>query len=409
MPPARTDADPVAAPPPVRPPLASARVPGESTGERPHNLALDGLRGCAILLVLLYHFSGELHHPVTMAAGVIHKALSIGWIGVDLFFVLSGFLITGILVGSRGAPNYFRAFYMRRVLRILPLYYGYLAAVFLLPRLLGSPTWATPAVEQAWYWLHLQNLHPTSSAAFPFLGDLWSLAIEEQFYLVWPLLVLVAEGRTLRRVIVVGLVGAVSFRLVGALTLESVQPLYFWTPGRVDGLLLGAFVASIALDPAWLARASRWAGPAAAIAVAYLAACVVRARWLDPGDMAIVIVGYSALALLFTAVLVRVLTRASVARWFTPAWLRFFGQYSYGLYVLHRPCIELLRLAGFTADGVAVRVHSEVGGMLLYMAALMLVSIIVASLSWRLLERPFLDHKRHFVPDRRATLGPAQK
>ena len=397
---ARTTADSVSAPLPLAPPPATEGVAGAVRGDRPHLPALDGLRGCAILLVLLYHFSGELHHPVTLAAGAIHKVLSIGWIGVDLFFVLSGFLITGILLGSRGAPNYFRAFYMRRVLRILPLYYGYLAAVFLLPRLLGSPTWITPARDQAWYWLHLQNLHPTSSAIFPFLGDLWSLAIEEQFYIVWPLLVLLVEGKTLRRVIVAALLGAISFRVVGALTLESVQPLYFWTPGRVDGLLLGAFVASIALDREWMTRASRWAGPAAAIAAAYLAGCMVRARWLDPGDLAIVIVGYSALALLFTAVLVRVLTRPSVARWFTPAWLRFFGQYSYGLYVLHRPCIELLRLAGFTADGIARGVGFEVAGMLLYMSALMLVSIVAALLSWRLLEQPFLDLKRFFVPSR---------
>jgi hypothetical protein len=112
--------------------------------------ALDGLRGCAVLMVMLYHFTAALEHPVSLGGALVRKAFSGGWIGVDLFFVLSGYLITGILFDAKGANEegegrrtparrYFGAFYGRRALRIFPLYYGVLVLLFV--SIMGPKLW----------------------------------------------------------------------------------------------------------------------------------------------------------------------------------------------------------------------------------------------------------------------------
>ena len=157
-----------------------------------HIRALDGLRGFALLLVFGYHaLSREL--VSTSLAGTLAKKIALtGWVGVDLFFVLSGFLITSILLDARTAGNYLRVFYARRALRIFPLYYLVLAAsLLLMPDHFG---WKA----QIFYWFNLSNLvtafHPL---LIPYLAHFWSLAIEEQFYLVWPALVLLLRPRAL--------------------------------------------------------------------------------------------------------------------------------------------------------------------------------------------------------------------
>ena len=156
-----------------------------------HVPALDGLRGAAILLVLLHHLiNGDLpvHSLVGRTAFAIPRC---GWAGVDLFFVLSGFLITGILLDQRGLPGYFRVFYARRALRIFPLYYGVLIIVFaILPHIRAFPQdglrWLRP--EQIWFWTYTSNIRSAATgtifnAPYLMLNHFWSLAIEEQFYL----------------------------------------------------------------------------------------------------------------------------------------------------------------------------------------------------------------------------------
>lgn len=175
-------------------PSATQREPLAAT----HFAALDGLRGCAVLAVVLLHATSSLQHPATIAGGAIKKLFSCGWIGVDLFFVLSGFLITGILVDAKGRPRYFRTFYWRRSLRILPLYYGLLVVLFVIAPAVAGPAWragALPSSGQAWYWLHLQNFVSLRNETAGYLGNLWSLAIEEQFYLVWAPLILITDRR----------------------------------------------------------------------------------------------------------------------------------------------------------------------------------------------------------------------
>ena len=168
----------------VTPPPPSAR----------HLPALDGLRGCAVLMVMLFHFTSALSHPVSLGGAAVRKLFSGGWVGVDLFFVLSGYLITGILFDAKGADDegegrrasprrYFGAFYGRRALRIFPLYYGALALLFVVVPAALSLAGRAPSAEyaelvrtQGWFWSYLVNyvaIHPDPYG----VGHFWSLAI----------------------------------------------------------------------------------------------------------------------------------------------------------------------------------------------------------------------------------------
>jgi hypothetical protein len=160
----------------------------------------------AILLVLAFHcrvaFSGTQEIPLP-----ILRVLDLGWSGVDLFFVLSGFLITGILLDSRESHGYFRTFYARRVLRIFPLFFAYLFLVLVVFRYAwiwysGRDLWS--ATNPWWYFSYLLNWKPDHGYNDLYLGHLWSLAIEEQFYLVWPLVVWLLSPPPARRGVPVG-------------------------------------------------------------------------------------------------------------------------------------------------------------------------------------------------------------
>ncbi len=160
--------------------------------------ALDGLRGIAIILVMLHHFTN--YRPTSGIDGLIGSVVFFWWTGVDLFFVLSGFLITGILLDTRGSERYFTTFYARRILRIFPLYYLVLFLAFVvLPKFPAvHPVLAGQAdLPPQWpYWLYLTNFSIADRGWGHGWVDVgWSLAIEEQFYLVWPLVIWLCPPR----------------------------------------------------------------------------------------------------------------------------------------------------------------------------------------------------------------------
>src|SRR5687768_12816390 len=197
---------------------------------------LDGVRGVAISAVLWHHFviySGfEARVPFDH---LLWESGSLGWAGVDLFFVLSGFLITGILYDSRSSGRYYVNFFGRRALRILPLYYGVLVLAFLvLPVFLEPQSAESLTRNQAWYWLYLINVKVALDGwdAAAYLGHFWSLAIEEQFYLIWPLAVRALSRRKLLLVCAVCFIGALGFRFLLPMWLPELA-VYVLMPTRM--------------------------------------------------------------------------------------------------------------------------------------------------------------------------------
>ncbi len=363
-----------------------------------HIPALDGLRGLAILLVLLFHFAPYDPHYTGLRLKVVHL-LGMGWVGVDLFFVLSGFLITSILWEAKQSKGYFRNFYMRRVLRIFPLYYGVLFVAFAvipLVRPYHSLEYQNVARHQAWLWTYLCNFTHLEWAGFT---HFWSLAVEEQFYLVWPAVVLLLNRRALMSTCAALIVAALVIRLFRVATHCDPQMTYYFTPCRMDALATGALLALAAHGPAGitsLARPARWIALASALLL--LAIFVSNRATFSLLNPRVQTIGYSLLAAFFGAGLVLSVTAPSASllgRALNNTTLRFFGKYSYGLYVLHgllHPWIEKrLPFKTFSAN-----LHSFYLGLLAYAAIGTGISLAGALLSWHLYEKHFLKLKRFF-------------
>jgi peptidoglycan/LPS O-acetylase OafA/YrhL len=351
--------------------------------------ALDGLRGIAILLVV--------PHNVNLGASgivrVITYASGAGWIGVQLFFVLSGFLITGNLLDSLGAKNYYRAFYARRVLRIFPLYYGYLIAILILVPALGmAPTGLLDSRQhQVWVWTFLSNWGVPTVRGFE---HFWSLAVEEQFYLVWPLLVALCVRRLVPLCLAFAACAFV-FRTSMLALGADVGSVYAFTISRMDALALGAAVAVIVRAPtdAIFARVS--AKRLGQIAAGLLLVGFVVTTAYRPHGLMTLTVGHSMLAVAFAIVIFTVAT-GTAGRWqavFTSPLLMTVGKYSYGMYVLHlgidllwqQPILDLLAWTGAWRPAA-------------YMVVIPVLSFAAAFLSFHLLEKHFLRLKRYFVP-----------
>jgi peptidoglycan/LPS O-acetylase OafA/YrhL len=344
----------------------------QATGRRPHLPALDGLRGLAILGVLLFH-TGH---------------LSGGFLGVDLFFALSGYLITDLLlreVEATGGVSLV-AFWGRRVRRLLPALAAMLAGVTVLVWAVGPPDMVrTTLADGPWVQLNLVNWHLLAESAGYWdrfgpervFGHLWSIAVEEQFYLVWPVLLMVLAWRG-RRVhhrvaLVAALASAVSLVLMVALV-SSADPtrVYTGTDTRAFSLLLGAAVATRPVRDALTLAVSRWAGAVTALlavglGTAWLLADGVSSLWLFTGGL----FAHSLAAALLIGLCVHA-PHTVVAK--VLAWqpLRWFGLISYSLYLWHWPVFVLL--------------SPERGW--LWAAVACAVSIVLAALSKYLVEDP---------------------
>jgi peptidoglycan/LPS O-acetylase OafA/YrhL len=334
---------------------------------------LDAVRGIAILLVILVNTSEK--YPVLHLQHFVGN----GWMGVDLFFVLSGFLITGILLDTRQSDHYFKNFYARRALRILPVYYSVLLFMFIFIPLLrpsqalavfdrSSPWWAYP--------LFLQNflVAAPTMAAGP-LGTTWSLAIEEQFYLLWPLIVRFCSHTQLRRfaTAMIFLSPPLTFYL-------STHHFLIYTNvfcrqvGLMAGALLALLLRSDAFEPFKYIKAA-WILLVITLAVAF-ASSAQGATWL-----AFTMVGLAAASFVFLAL-------HSGQRWLQSVlqnrFLRYTGTISYGLYLLHKIPTDLLQASHLDRYP------------LLILPVVLLGSYALAALSWNLLEKPFLRLKRFF-------------
>jgi peptidoglycan/LPS O-acetylase OafA/YrhL len=334
---------------------------------------LDAVRGLAVLLVLLHNTD---NYP-SLHLSVISQN---GWMGVDLFFVLSGFLITGILLDTKQSQGYFRNFYARRCLRIWPLYYSVLLFMFVMVPLVRSSEAHTvfEARSSPWwsYLLFLQNfLVPIPSMATGPLGVTWSLAVEEQFYLIWPLIVRFCTESQLRKIAIA--VICISPALRFYLSLHQVN-IYSNPFCRSDGLMAGALLALVLrsssfLPSNFLKRA--WIILLVSSPLA-LALETLHARWI-----VFSLTAMASTALIFLALF-------STQRWLqavlTNRFLVYTGTISYGIYLLQKLPLDGAKM--FHLDQY----------QFLALPVTTAVTYAMATISWNLLERPFLKLKRYF-------------
>jgi peptidoglycan/LPS O-acetylase OafA/YrhL len=356
----------------------------------------------AILLVMAHHLSivrSDQPFDTAMLA-----FLHTGWIGVDLFFVLSGFLITGILLDSRDSDRYFTSFYTRRVLRIFPLYY---LTIFISYHVLPHfPIWFGRLVGQGpfppeqYFWLFLSNFVFAEQDQFQHgvLTVSWTLAIEEQFYLVWAAVVWLCPTRWLGPLCAFIVMGVPLLRALAVMSGASLIQIHVQTPYRADALAAGA----------WLAWRSRQALPVTVFrygphAVLAGLAGYAALGWWD-GDLLLEsvpkqIVGYSFLALTASGLIASAISKPADSQWvrtFSSKWLRMFGRYSYCLYLIHLPVLWTMKDLVFDPNRAFRLFGSAMPAQAVFWLVAAVPAVALAALSWRCFEEPILRLKRYF-------------
>ena len=377
--------------------------------------ALDGVRGVAVLVVIIHNSGWVAADSAQPLVKLFSAVAAMGWTGVELFFALSGFLITGILLDTRGRAGYFRTFFVRRAMRIFPLYYTLLAvAVLVAAPLAWDPAWAAEVRAHHWpHWVYLQNWTIPFQVAMHGFTHLWSLAVEEQFYLVWPL---AAWWLGARRLALLSAALMVAAPLIRAALLAAGFPTwsaYMFTVSRMDALAAGALVAALWRDPAGRALVGRWAPRMIVVAAALLALLILRQRGLHSGEWPVLVVGQSLVSLLAAGLLAVVVADAPaqwqwVARGLSAAWLRDLGRYSYAMYLFHFPLHHALKPV-LTPWITATDDPWRLARVLTHVGTVLALTYLAARLSWRVLEAPALALKDRWAPspadDRQETVG----
>jgi len=375
-------------------------IPVPTAAARVHYPALDGLRALAVTAVFLWHYTG----------------LPWGWMGVDTFFALSGFLITGILYDTRDAANRFRNFYIRRTLRIFPLYYAVLLLLFAAGIWMhwswnpGLPLWLvylgnfnslifrhSPEIARTQSFL-VSNVRSGMLADNPvtlYLGHFWSLCVEEQFYLVWPLMIFMVRSRV--RLMWICTAGVIAEPLLRLATLHwmrigNVHDIIAWsTPFRVDALLLGALLALHLRGPK-PAALHRWA------VLLALAGITVMCFWKIPADPLLqtpaqfiwLLTAGLSLASVVSIALVTLALRPQTLLYRVLSWrpLREIGKVSYGIYIFH----DIPHALYFNLFD-----NYNIDDPRIVAACAYACTLALAFLSFRFFEKPFLKLKERYT------------
>ena len=359
--------------------------------------ALDGMRGLAALGVMLFHFALQLR-PEGLASTALKFVLVTGP-RLELFFVLSGMLVTGLLYDAKNREHYYRNFYARRMLRILPLYYGALTILFVIPFVIGAEQFQVPLRDQLWYWFYLQNFNPLPPRFIGLAWHLWSLAIEQQFYLVWPIVILRTSRVTALRICVALVLVSITYRTFGSF--EGIGQGTIWpTPARLDGIAAGSAIALLMRGPRGLETVRRRLPLLLALSAGYIALHTTF-DYMNVESRPLLPLYFTATATLFACLLVAAMHAGEgrAASMLRSRFLGFFGKYGYGLYVFHVPLIGLAALAGFTPGNLSGQ-GSELGATVLYLAVMTGISSIAALISWHMWEKQFLKLKPYVVKSR---------
>jgi peptidoglycan/LPS O-acetylase OafA/YrhL len=364
---------------------------------------LDGVRGIAISLVLVWHYLSFslLPDPGSVAAYVM-DIVRLSWSGVDLFFVLSGFLIGGILIDNRQAKNYFKVFYARRIFRILPLYFVWLAlfsgllfAQGLVPSNLSSmvtgpiPLWSYATFSQNLFMAY-QNTFGTL-----WMGITWSLAVEEQFYFVLPFVIRYLEPRKLPWFLLGCILTAPLLRVGLSLSFPSGGPLaaYVLMPCRADALLLGTLCAWMVREPK-IAQFLREQIILLYVAfIILLGGAVVLAvefnPYLSSGWQTL---GYTWLAFLYSCFLLIAVTEksGSIEKITMNFLLRRLGTVAYGVYLIHSVMLDLMHGLIYGAPKIHYVTFFATESLALAL------TFAWAGLSWKFFEKPLVAVGHNF-------------
>jgi peptidoglycan/LPS O-acetylase OafA/YrhL len=338
---------------------------------------LDGLRGVAVLSVVLAHYLGDVQHRLPF--------LDLGWVGVCLFFVLSGFLIGSILLEYRDVDNYLVTFYARRAFRIFPIYYLVIVLTLFSSLTFGDRAWLGVHWPALTYFLYAQNVMAAFAGRFDgsLLGPTWTLAVEEQFYLLIPLAIRILPRRHLARVVIGAILLAPALRyLFLAWSSPHATGGLLLLPCRWDALLLGVLAALIRKDPRFRSLVTLHRTGLRATALAAL--CFVPISLLF-GAMIFLVAGQFCLAVFCAAFLLLTVDGAAEGARFRSTILAFFGRISYGLYLIHQPIAIFMHgtLLGTVPD-------IDTPAQCFVTLAALMVSIAAAWLSWIWFEAPLI-------------------
>jgi peptidoglycan/LPS O-acetylase OafA/YrhL len=365
---------------------------------------LDGLRGLAILLVLVFHYiTQEGVQPGGTVPALLQRIVIMGWTGVDLFFVLSGFLIGGILMDVRNSPTYFKTFYSRRFFRIVPIYYlwilTYIAVVGLaggmLTRLSNSGIRPPLDLAIAAHFLFLQNIVPVTlfGIAGAWFGHLWSLAVEEQFYLVAPVVVRFTPPPALKWILAAVIVCVPLLRIfllqVAHMDASAVTTLVF---SRADALAIGMLAAAFTRGETPLFSVERNSGKLKVLLA--VLALGVAALWIyapQSATFGMQSIGYTWMAAFYVVILLLAVGNQQgwIARVFRIRWLRELGVVSYCVYIIHIVVNVVLQAVVLHK---APRISTLKGAVLTVIAAF--VTYALAKVSWMVFEAP-LQRRGH--------------
>jgi peptidoglycan/LPS O-acetylase OafA/YrhL len=348
------------------------------------------LRGIAILLVVFYHNFGFV------------KYFFFGWLGVDLFFVLSGFLITDILLNTVNTPGYFRNFYAKRVLRIFPLYYlSLIIFLVILPRIKGFPLDFSFYIDhQWWFWTYMQNwflifydVGYTTTA----IQHYWSLAVEEQFYIIWPLVIfLIRKPKILLAIAAFLLVAVICTRLyMWTIQIKDLNYFGLYTYTRIDGICIGSMLAVFHyMRSTFINR--YFTGLVLLLAAMNFVFYFVNKEYNFTYPY-FAIVGYTTFAMLFAIIVHEVIQGSNRFLNFIlnikP--LRFFGRISYGLYIFHWP-IYLILYDWVDKQVRSITSLSENNLAIVVSILLTIIGVLISITSFYTFERYFLKKKKAF-------------
>lgn len=358
-----------------------------------HYPAIDGLRGFACLLVVWFHASFFANAINPDVPKLYYNLSLLGQAGVDLFFVLSGFLITGILMDTAREKNVLKKFYIRRSLRIFPLYYGFLSIFAICVVLFVGVHELKDLIPYLFYLQNLSELHRLDT--YQYLNHTWSLAVEEQFYLIWPVMFLALYKKSVKAAIILCVTAFVLSLILRYAMIEAGYPklAYTFVLSHLDGLTIGAFLSIIWRHYACILSQYK---DILKIVIAILFFLSIL-NFLTAEDVGILIVGVQAtiMSLLFGCVLVLIITGkndAPINKMFSSRMLRHMGKISYGLYVFHSPIMIFIGYKlyhyqwGYWANHIILL---AIGGGLAYG-----ISII----SYRFYEAPILKLKYKYAP-----------